>query len=430
MPHRVRVRRRPVLAAIVAAAALAPAGTAQAAFTSTVTTSGGVTMEGSSLPEHLTVSVAVGLLIHDQTGPGFASSRDWDTDEPGEQTVAADGKHGIEVFGLGGDDVLDMRPAGAAVDGDSLHGGDGDDRLYSTPDGEFVTGGDGTDLIVAGGGDDTIRAGAGDDLILWSDGDGSDDINGDAGIDDLMAVGASGGEGFVITAGTGDPTAVKLARTAPSATALAIVGTERIQLDAGGGADTVTAGAGLAARTRLVLDGGPGPDAITGGDGPDLLDAGPGDDVVAALDGIGDVVWCGPGADAATLDPGGLDQHSGCEEVNGVKIRLIRPGPVQLPAARARLRMNLVVIPVSCPATAAAGCRDTIAIETAAGLRLGSARFALRAGARRTVGVRVPAATRLLAAGGARTLRARALVQTADGAVRARRIAIEIPRRG
>ena len=431
MPPRVRIRNGVALAAIGTAVALTQAATGHAAFTAAYGGGGTATLEGSNLSETLIVGVDAGVVTHNQTGSGFASTRDWDTSLAGEQTIPANGTVGIEVFGFGGADILDMRGAGTAIDGDSLHGGKGEDRLYSTPDREFITGGEGGDLIVPGEGADEVDAGPGDDLVIWRDGDGDDEISGGEGDDEVAAIGGAAGETFVIGPGPGGPSGddVTLDRTAPSAVTLSVARTELIVLDARDGADAITAGAGLAALTTLSLFGGDGPDAITGGDGPDTLDAGSGDDVVAALDGIGDVVRCGPGSDTATLDPGGLDQHSGCEEINGKKIRPIRLGPVQLPAARARLRKNLVLIAVSCPATATAGCRGAIALESA-GVHLGSARFGLRAGARRTVRVRVPAAARLLAPRGSRTLQARALIQDRNGALRTRRIAIAIPRRG
>ncbi|MEF8756274.1 MAG: PKD domain-containing protein [Accumulibacter sp.] len=62
----------------------------------------------------------------------------------------------------------DARPKGAPVDGMTIHGGDGDDRLF---------GGAGQDLIDGGRGRDVIAGGMGDDHLVGNDGD--DVITGD-----------------------------------------------------------------------------------------------------------------------------------------------------------------------------------------------------------------------------------------------------------
>jgi YVTN family beta-propeller protein len=62
-----------------------------------------------------------------------------------------------------------------------------------------------------------------------------------------------------------------------------------------------------------VIRGGPGNDIIRGGTGNDRIYSGLGNDTVHARDGHRDVVDCGPGRDAAFVDP--VDVVRGCERV-------------------------------------------------------------------------------------------------------------------
>ncbi|KAB2857070.1 MAG: hypothetical protein F9K43_26235 [Bauldia sp.] len=78
------------------------------------------------------------------------------------------------------------------------------------------------------------------------------------------------------------------------------LGSERIALaDAGPGRDLVV--------------GGPLKDAINGGPGKDRLEGGLGNDGIDALDGVSDLVLCGPDRDRARVDP--KDRVRGCERV-------------------------------------------------------------------------------------------------------------------
>ena len=93
---------------------------------------------------------------------------------------------GVEVDGLGGDDIL-IGGSG----GDTLSGGHGDD---------FIDGGDGDDILFTGEGQDTLFGGAGNDTLSNSDGD--DSLDGGAGDDSITA---TGGED-TLRGGTGDDT--------------------------------------------------------------------------------------------------------------------------------------------------------------------------------------------------------------------------------
>lgn len=74
------------------------------------------------------------------------------------------------------------------------------------------------------------------------------------------------------------------------------------------GADRLNGGP---ARDRL--SGGRGGDTLRGGTGRNRLSGGPGRDRIAAVNGVRDVVRCGPGRDRASLDK--EDRSFGCERV-------------------------------------------------------------------------------------------------------------------
>lgn len=76
-----------------------------------------------------------------------------------------------------------------------------------------------------------------------------------------------------------------------------------IDVQAGGGNDTIEASNGLAGFGPLTIDGGPGNDTIRGGDGSDVLIGGDGKDTIDGGRG-NDTVLMGDGDDSFTWDPG------------------------------------------------------------------------------------------------------------------------------
>ena len=79
--------------------------------------------------------------------------------------------------------------------GDTLYGGDGNDKLYGDIDDDTLDGGAGDDLLVSGGGSDVMIGGAGDDVYVLS----NDRLNGQA--DVVLTELANGGSDTVITNG-------------------------------------------------------------------------------------------------------------------------------------------------------------------------------------------------------------------------------------
>jgi hypothetical protein len=160
---------------------------------------------------------------------------------------------------------------------------------------------------------------------------------------------------------------------------------------------------------------------------------------VDARDGAGDLVRCGTGADRATLDTAALDQQAGCETVDRSPEGEVTPrlGAVLVRAAKVQARGRLVRIPLRCPATPGV-CRGELVLQTArpvraggarAVVRLGSARYGLRAGRPGAATVRLPAGFALLAPAGAKALAARILIYNRGGVFQSRKLSITLPKR-
>ena len=92
---------------------------------------------------------------------------------------------GEEIFGNGGNDIIDGNGGDDTIDGgsgedrikggkgnDTIFGGDDNDDLFGNDGNDLIEGGDGDDLLKGGSGDDTLTGGAGDDM-MWGNG-GSD----------------------------------------------------------------------------------------------------------------------------------------------------------------------------------------------------------------------------------------------------------------
>jgi Ca2+-binding RTX toxin-like protein len=213
----------------------------------------------------------------------------------------------IRVLGRAGNDQLSLDEANgplpkATLDGgpgnDTLTGGAGADRLIGGPGNDTLLGKGGVDVLRGGAGSDSLTGGAGDDQafggrgndqLIWNPGDGTDLNEGGAGVDTVEVNGSNGAETFTVAA---NGARVRFDRTVPAPFSLDIGAAERLVLNANGGDDTFSAGAGLAGLIQLTVDGGPGNDVLRGSDGDDVLRGGDGDDVLRG----------GPGVD--TLDGG------------------------------------------------------------------------------------------------------------------------------
>jgi len=201
----------------------------------------------------------------------------------------------VSFRGGAGDDLLDggnLGEGGFTID---AWGGTGNDVLWGGGGNDTLLGEEGDDVIDGGNGDDVIDGGDGDDRIGWSDGAGSDDIDGGAGFDTLVVTTGDVGSSD-IELGDGASNNGEITSSQDNVTFRNI---ERIEIEGGGGNDTITinalAGAGVVsivgslgagndvlnaqdADVALTIAGGAGDDTIDGGHGDDTLQGDDGDD--------------------------------------------------------------------------------------------------------------------------------------------------------
>jgi Ca2+-binding RTX toxin-like protein len=326
------VKRPTKLATLLAALAAGLGATAlpaQAAVSSASIDELTATLNLDGANDNVTVSVSGGLLVHGQTSGGLNSGSDWDSATDGDQTVPADGTRTVIVNGGGGNDSITVVAKATELASSGLNGDGGDDVVSGPDSNDTLTGGDGNDRLVAGKGDDVMQGGAGNDTLVWNQGDGSDQADGQAGNDGSEVNGAATlGDAFTIDPVVGGT--VKLRRTNLGQFTFDAA-TERFEVNGLGGDDSVTANDGVGAATLLSVDGGAGVDTVNGSEGADLILGGEGNDVLGGGGGddriVGDrgadtmnggagddtLVWNnGDGTDVANGDAGRDDV-----EVNG-----------------------------------------------------------------------------------------------------------------
>ena len=142
-----------------------------------------------------------------------------------------------------------------------------------------------------------MTGGDGDDTLVWNNGDGSDTMDGDDGLDRIEVNGATeAGDAFTIAPNGGR---AKFDRTNLVPFTLDIGTTEALDARGGGGNDTFTARPGTGGLLAVTADGGSGNDVadrrrgaptrspaarattpLTGGAGPDPLDGQDGNDTL------------------------------------------------------------------------------------------------------------------------------------------------------
>ncbi len=318
------------------------------------------------------------LVIYDGA-PGTTMSATTPACEPrGEDAVICswNPSAGVRVDLGAGDDWGYVSSGLAANAVFTLSGGEGDDELAASLDGQATTldGGPGNDKLKGGKGADTLRGGEGNDELTGAA--GPDRLLGEGGDDLLSGDGNKGAYADVIDGGAGFDTiesdwedevsgtltvSVTLAggaddgrpgegddvRNVESITThqgSVLIGTDAAEhleafqtlapttltgnggddeLKGGGGSDRLDGGKG-----NDTLDAGFGDDTIIGGPGRDVIygdrrggDCGPlwctlpyGNDTIDARDGEVDSVSCGAGEDRVTADPNDV-VASDCETV-------------------------------------------------------------------------------------------------------------------
>ena len=366
----------------------------------------------------------------------------------------------ITINGLGGDDSMTSEPGARAADRDDRQRRHGRGRRSTAATAPICstaattttrsTGGGGNDRLVGDRGADTMNGGDGEDTTVWNNGDGSDVMNGEAGTDRVEVNGANTAETFTLAP---NGARAKFDRTSAGAFSLDIGTAEALDLRALAGDDAFTVSPGTGALLAVTADagagndtitgaeetdtflGGTGNDTLTGGNGADLLDGQEGDDTLRARDGQSDLLRGGAGTDSAQADALGIDVW---ETVEAADVPPVVP-PVVTPPADTKATAALVRtarpavtirrgrattrISVECPAAEAGGCKGTLTLLSAKPVRigsakviavLGSARYSLKAGERKTVTVALPKGVRKLAV--KRAIAARAQTVTSDAA--------------
>jgi Ca2+-binding RTX toxin-like protein len=369
----------------------------------------------------------------------------------------------VQVNGLGGDDEAIGSAGLASLTSLELNGGPGADHLVGGDGADVVNGGDdndsldgagGNDRVAGDRGNDVMHGGDGDDVLVWNNGDGTDDNEGDAGIDTSEVNGAGQGDAFTIKP-NGARARLDRANLVPFGIDIA---TEAVEVDGLGGDDTLSVAPGTGAllavnanggsgNDRLVgaeeadsFFGGSGDDVLDGGLGADLLDGQDGNDTLQARDGAGDLVRGGAGIDAARTDALGVDIVDGLESLDasaaaGAKAQALRIGKATL----VRRHRSLVArIAVSCPTAAASGCKATVSLTTANSLRLhgvkvvallGTKKVTLKSGAKAIVSIKLAKGAAKLARGHRLAVRATAVTPSKAGdATVTRALSLRLPK--
>ena len=303
-----------LFAGAAVAALLAFPGVASATVTSSVNAAGALTVTTDAADTVEITSDANGDVKINGGNPG------------GGAAVAASSITSIQVTGDGGNNILDLSgvsdPAFGVQTPVTVDGGGGNDVITGSKLADLLKGGEGHDRII---GDDNplntfddMRGEGGDDVMVWNGGD-DDDINEGGPGHDTSEVNGGGKEQFKVAPHPDPlkPGRVLFEREQPDQSFLAPFkvdisdDTERLDLNAAGGEDFISAAAGLAAlQFALDIEGGDGNDVIDGSDGADQIDAGAGDDQIAADDNplfTQDNVLGGSGNDTMTWNPGDDD---------------------------------------------------------------------------------------------------------------------------
>ena len=149
---------------------------------------------------------------------------------------ASEATDALVVAGGAGNDTLSEMTLPALNTMLTLDGGAGNDVLLGSRGDDRLLGGDGKDFVDGNQGNDIALLGAGDDVFQWDPGDGSDTVEGEAGTDTLVFNGANINERMDISA---NGERARLTRDIGNIT-MDLNGVEHIEVNARGGADTVT----------------------------------------------------------------------------------------------------------------------------------------------------------------------------------------------
>ena len=202
----------------------------------------------------------------------------FDRTDPGPFSIDIGTSENLVLNAAGGDDTITASNGLATLISLTVDGGAGNDRITGGDGNDRLTGGDGNDVVNGGRGNDTVFLGAGDDTFVWNAGDGSDLVEGQDGIDTLQFNGADVNERITASA---NGSRLRVTRDVGTVV-MDVNGTERVDLNARGGVDTITVGnltstgvtdvnvglantngAGDTATDTVIVNGTAGNDALT-----------------------------------------------------------------------------------------------------------------------------------------------------------------------
>lgn len=138
----------------------------------------------------------------------------------------------------GGDDFVSCVGNLSALIQIEIDGGAGNDTILGSNGNDTLRGGDGDDFIDGNQGTDTAFLGAGNDVFQWDPGDGSDFVDGESGFDTMQFNGSAANEIFELSP---NGTRLRLTRNLGNIV-MDVKETERVNLEALGGSDTVVVG--------------------------------------------------------------------------------------------------------------------------------------------------------------------------------------------
>src|SRR4051795_12041083 len=381
-----RIARQLLAGTAVTAGLFAATSAAQAEAATTATFNNGVlTVLGDSAPNAIVVSrdAAGRILVN---GGAIAVIG-------GTPTVANTTR--VQVFGLGGNDVITISEINSALPpanlfggagNDVLTGGSGNDQLFGQGGNDTLLGKGGSDLLFGGADNDTLTGGDGDDQVfgeagndrmIWNPGEDTDLNEGGDGTDTVEVNGGNGTEQFTTTA---NGTRVRFDRLTPAPFSIDIGTSEKLTLNANGGDDSFSATGNLAALIKLTVDGGTGNDTLLGSNGADFLLGGDGNDFVDGNQG-NDTAFLGAGDDTFQWDPGdGSDTIEGQDgadtmSFNGANIN--ERFEVSANGARVRFTRDVASIVMDLNGletikTLALGGADTLTVNDLSGTNLTS----------------------------------------------------------
>jgi Ca2+-binding RTX toxin-like protein len=160
----------------------------------------------------------------------------FDRTDPAPFTLDIGTTENLVLNANGGNDTFTSGNGLANLIQITVDGGPGNDRLNGGDGNDVLIGGDGNDVIDGGRGNDVVIMGAGDDTFVWNPGDGSDTVEGQTGNDTLVFNGSNVNESIALSA---NGSRIRLSRDVANVT-MDLNGIEGINLNARGGADTIT----------------------------------------------------------------------------------------------------------------------------------------------------------------------------------------------